>query len=78
MRRQILIFSILFLSSCSSDDDAGGSIVNEVSVFQDKLTGCEYLRSPNSLIPRLDSSGRQVCREPGAAPWKQPPEEENK
>lgn len=44
-----------------------------VTPVTDNLTGCQYIRTANGgITPRLDASGRQICREvtEGDMKWK--------
>lgn len=33
-----------------------------LSIMTDKLTGCDYIVTPNSVTPRMYSDGVQVCK----------------
>ena len=61
----MMIFSFLFYAvrnetgwGKDSSDPSGG--FSNLTVRTDALTGCEYLYE-GSLIPRMDSTGHQIC-----------------
>lgn len=38
---------------------------NEITVFRDSETGCEYAGTGNrGVTPRMDADGKQICRQP--------------
>jgi len=43
------------------DDSDGPSEPSHMDVFTDHLTGCQYLYR-GSLTPRMDRTGKQVCK----------------
>ena len=43
------------------DDSDGPTEPSHMEVFTDHLTGCQYLYR-GSLTPRMDRTGKQVCK----------------
>lgn len=59
----IAVINIMFgVLNPRDDTDAPGER-SGLHPYTDHSTGCQYLaRSSGSLTPRLDASGRQICR----------------
>lgn len=54
------VFSAILLAPYDDSDTADAR--SGLSIHRDALTGCEYLSRWGSLTPRLDRSGKHVCR----------------
>jgi len=46
-----------FLERDSTDGEKRSGLVLKT----DALTGCQYLKSGNAMIPRVDSKGQHIC-----------------
>lgn len=65
MKRLAIALAPLFLAGClqGGDSDMPDSRRSGVLVRHDALTGCQYLEgSRGGLTPRLDATGKQVCK----------------
>lgn len=55
-----------FLSGCSramdATDDLRGGRTSRMTLLTDYGTGCEYLAFGGGLVPRVDNSGKHLCR----------------
>lgn len=56
-----LIFYLIFVSSVA----VGMAVTNFVfpRIYEDKLTGCQYIQTMFTMTPRFDSDGEMVCNE---------------
>lgn len=60
MKNSLIIY-LLFLASVL----VGGANLYIVwpRIYEDKLTGCQYIQTVFTMTPRIDSDGEPVCNE---------------
>lgn len=59
----VLFFVVTMIGKCSPKDDTDPPEGRSgLSLKTDNLTGCQYLTTMTGITPRVDSSGRHICK----------------
>ena len=66
LRRMVAIGGALLMAGCGSVADGPQELyvrrqTPRTFIIRDQVTGCEYIRTADMVIPRMQANGQQRC-----------------
>lgn len=61
----MLIALLVVFAGCANPYTKSEDLPGDITFFVDRLTGCQYLKGPYTMTPRLDTEGKPICNKRG-------------